>query len=293
MSKLIFESIPNNPALDGLASVIPDIVYSHAGGKEIRLTLIVPQTVSRTPENPRKYPCIVFVQGSAWTFPDITYELPQMSEFARNGMIVAMVTHRSALDGFKAPAFLEDVKTAIRFLRANAETYKIDADHIGIWGTSSGGNTALLVGLTGDDPVYQTDEYTGFSDKVKTVVECFGPADVPALFEVLKGRADQNSDDHALLDGLLGEDPAEQQTRMQLINPAKMVVKGKDYPPFLLIHGDKDPLVPYSQSEEMAVRLAEADIPTRLIKVEGAEHEGTFWSKKLFERIADYLKQTL
>ena len=144
MAELIVESISNNPTLEGLASVIPDIVYSHAGGKEIKLTLIVPQA-SRNTENPQKYPCIVFVQGSAWTFPDITYELPQMSEFARNGFIVAMVTHRSALDGFAAPAFLKDVKTAIRFLRANAETYKIDSDRIGIWGTSSGGNTALLV----------------------------------------------------------------------------------------------------------------------------------------------------
>ena len=152
MAELIVESISNNPTLEGLASVIPDIVYSHAGGKEIKLTLIVPQA-SRNAENPQKYPCIVFVQGSAWTFPDITYELPQMSEFARNGFIVAMVTHRSALDGFAAPAFLKDVKTAIRFLRANAETYKIDSDRIGIWGTSSGGNTALLVGLTGDDPL--------------------------------------------------------------------------------------------------------------------------------------------
>lgn len=292
MAELIFESIPNNPTLDGLASVIPDIVYSHAGGKEIKLTLIVPQA-SRNAENPQKYPCIVFVQGSAWTFPDITYELPQMCEFARNGFIVAMVTHRSALDGFAAPAFLKDVKTAIRFLRANAETYKIDSDRIGIWGTSSGGNTALLVGLTGDDPLYRTDESAGFSDRVKTVVDCFGPADLPVLFEALRGRADQNTGDRALLHGLLGADPVEQRARMRMINPMDMVVKGNEYPPFLLIHGDKDPLVPYSQSEEMAKKLAEADIPTRLIKVEGAEHEGTFWSQKLFGMIADYLKETL
>ena len=292
MAELIVESISNNPTLEGLASVIPDIVYSHAGGKEIKLTLIVPQA-SRNTENPQKYPCIVFVQGSAWTFPDITYELPQMSEFARNGFIVAMVTHRSALDGFAAPAFLKDVKTAIRFLRANAETYKIDSDRIGIWGTSSGGNTALLVGLTGDDPLYRTDESAGFSDRVKTVVDCFGPADLPVLFEALLGRADQNTGDRALLHGLLGADPVEQRARMRMINPMDMVVKGNEYPPFLLIHGDKDPLVPYSQSEEMAKKLAEADIPTRLIKVEGAEHEGTFWSQKLFGMIADYLKETL
>ena len=292
MAELIFKSISNNPTFEGLASIIPDVVYSHAGGKEIKLTLIVPQT-PQNPETPARFPCIVFVQGSGWTFPDITYELPQMSEFARNGYIVAMVTHRSALDGFKAPAFLKDVKTAIRFLRANAENYQIDPDRIGIWGTSSGGNTALLVGLTGDDPIYRTDEHSGFSDKVKTVVECFGPADIPALFDGLKERADHNPGDRALLYGLLGADPVEQRARMRMMNPIEMVKDGKEYPPFLLIHGDKDPLVPYSQSELMAAKLAQADIPTRLIKVEGAEHEGTFWSGKLFGMIGDYLKQTL
>lgn len=292
MAELIFKSISNNPTFEGLASVIPDIVYSHAGGKEIKLTLIVPQT-PQNPEIPARFPCIVFVQGSGWTFPDITYELPQMSEFARNGFVVAMVTHRSALDGFQAPAFLKDVKAAIRFLRENAETYKIDPDRIGIWGTSSGGNTALLVGLTGDDPIYRTDEHTGFSDKVKTVIDCFGPADIPSLFEGLKYRAEQNPSDRALLHGLLGPDPVEQRARMRMINPMEMVEKGKEYPPFLLIHGDKDPLVPYSQSEAMAAKLVEADIPTQLIKVEGAEHEGTFWSRELLGMIAEYLKETL
>ena len=292
MAELIFKSISNNPTFEGLASVIPDIVYSHAGGKEIKLTLIVPQT-PQNPEIPTRFPCIVFVQGSGWTFPDITYELPQMSEFARNGFVVAMVTHRSALDGFQAPAFLKDVKTAIRFLRENAETYKIDPDRIGIWGTSSGGNTALLVGLTGDDPIYRTDEHTGFSDKVKTVIDCFGPADIPSLFEGLKYRAEQNPGDRALLHGLLGPDPVEQRARMRMINPMEKVEKGKEYPPFLLIHGDKDPLVPYSQSEAMAAKLVEADVTTQLIRVEGAEHEGTFWSRELLGMIAEYLKETL
>ena len=116
MAELIFKSISNNPTFEGLASVIPDVVYSHAGGKEIKLTLIVPQT----PQNPKfrpDFPVSSLYRAADGPFPDITYELPQMSEFARNGFVVAMVTHRSALDGFQAPAFLKDVKTAIRFLR--------------------------------------------------------------------------------------------------------------------------------------------------------------------------------
>ena len=173
MSELVFKSIKNNPAFEGLASLVPNIVYSTARGLEIKMHILTPQSV-RKPDADDRHPCIVFVQGSAWTFPDVTYEIPQMSEFARNGYVVAMVTHRSALDGHKAPAFLEDVKTAIRFLRANADTYKIDPERIGIWGTSSGGNTALLVGLTADDPVYKTDEYADFvTDYLKNIKSDF------------------------------------------------------------------------------------------------------------------------
>lgn len=291
MSELIFRSIPNNPSFAGLASVVPDVVYSTAQGLDIKMTLLTPQTPVQP--NDTRYPCIVFVQGSAWTFPDVNYELPQLSEFARSGYIVAMVTHRSALDGYKAPAFLEDVKTAIRYLRAHAEKYRIDPDRIGIWGTSSGGNTALLVGLTADDPTYKTSEYPDISDRVKTVVDCFGPADVPALFAAVRRRADESENDRALLEGLLGMDETEQQRHMALMNPITMVKDGTGYPPFLLIHGDQDPLVPYEQSTRMADVLCSHNVHTEMIRVEGAEHEGTFWSRELFSMIADYIKRTL
>lgn len=294
MKELKYTAIKNNPGFIGLAQFKPDVVYSTKRGQEIKMHLILPQSLVRVDDG-EKYPCIVFVQGSAWTFPDVTYEIPQLSEFARNGYVVATVTHRSALDGHRAPAFLEDVKTAIRYLRKNAAEYKIDTERIGIWGTSSGGNTALLVGLTGDDPSYRTDEYPEYPDHVKTVVECFGPADVPGLFYGLAARnAEGTSPERGgLMEGLLSLDPEEQKRRMSLMNPVEKIVPGRVYPPFMLIHGDKDELVPYEQSEMMAEKLCEADIDTTLIRVEGAEHEGTFWSRELLGMIAAYLKETL
>lgn len=292
MSELIYKSIPNNPYRRGLARSIPDVVFSKNRGLDLKMYLLSPQAAQEPLLPDERYPCIVFVQGSAWTFPDLNYEIPQMAEFARMGYIVAMVTHRSSLDGHRSPAFLEDVKTAIRFLRANADEYRVDTERIGVWGTSSGGNTALLVGLTGDDATYVTDEYPEYSDRVKTVVECFGPADVQRLFS---GRA-WGQPDLAINDrmrGLLGEDPQEQRRRVSLMDPVQKVVPGKDYPPFLLIHGDADDVVPYEQSEIMARVLCEADVHTELIRVEGAEHEGNFWSKELFGLIADYFSRTL
>src|SRR5690606_6431839 len=107
------------------------------------------KTDSLEDEVPRR-PLIVFLQGSGWTFPDVNYEIPQLAEYARNGYVVATITHRSYKDGYPAPAFLQDAKTAIRFLRKNANVYGIDPNRVCFWGTSSGGNTAMLVAMTGD-----------------------------------------------------------------------------------------------------------------------------------------------
>jgi len=294
MGELIFKSIKNNPTFAGLATMIPDVVYSTKREMEIKMQILSPQAAARENADDTRYPCIVFVQGSAWTFPNVYYEIPQLSEFARNGYIVATVTHRSSAEGHKAPAFLEDVKTAIRYLRAHAYQYRIDPERIAIWGTSSGGNTALLVGLTGDDPVYKTDEYPEHSDAVKTVVECFGPADVPRLFRDLAHRAgDSIGTGVTRMGGLLGDSMEEAAMRMSLMNPVEKVKPGVSYPPFLLIHGDADPLVSYDQSEQMAQILCRNDVHTEMIRVENAEHEGSFWSPELLGLIADYLNRTL
>ena len=292
MIPIKFSSIPNNPELTGFASWIRDITYSTETGTNLTLQLLTPWAAEDPAFADKRWPLIVFVQGSAWTFPNVGYELPQLSGFARMGHVVATLTHRSALDGHKAPAFLEDVKAAIRFLRKNADTYRIDPERVAIWGTSSGGNTALLVGLTGDDPFFQTAEHAGFSDAVKTVVECFGPADLFAMFG--NGIPETNEDgSQNLFIQLLGQTREEQNERLAMMDPIQRIVPGKAYPPFMLIHGDADPVVPYDQSEKMAKALSENDVSTELVRVEGAPHEGNFWSQQLLDMVAEYLKRTL
>ncbi len=283
-----FTSIKNNPELTGQAGWIGGVTYSVETGVELKLELLKPWAAGED----KRYPCIVFVQGSAWTFPDVGYELPQLGALARKGYVVATLTHRSSVDYHKAPAFLEDVKTAIRFLRKNAAQYGIDPERIGIWGTSSGGNTALLVGLTGDDPFYKTKEYGEYSDAVKTVAECFGPADLFELFKQGVTELDEKGEPSIFI-RLLGDTEEEQKERMSMMNPVEKVIPGKQYPPFLLMHGDQDELVPYEQCTIMAEKLCENDVHTEVIRVEGAPHEGNFWSQELLDLIEDYFMRTL
>ena len=164
--------LPKNPPLLGQAEVIGPVQYSKNGQS---LTLILPWAPNddRSKVTPR--PLILFVQGSSWTTPNLGYEIPMLSRYAEEGFAVATVSHRSARDGYPFPAFLLDVKCAIRYLRAHAADYAVDPERILAFGTSSGGNTVCLLGLTGDDPELKTDEYPDVSDSVRAVIACFAP----------------------------------------------------------------------------------------------------------------------
>lgn len=275
-----------NDTREGLCRMERDVVYSTATGTDLLLQLILPEQVETSP----LFPVIVFVQGSAWTFPVVWNKLPMMGMFAREGIAVAMITHRNCMEGHPAPAFLQDTKTAIRFLRANAGKWNLDTDRFGVWGTSSGGNTALLVGLTPDWPEYKTGEYADQSDAVKTVAECFGPTDLFTLGQFVAGAS---SDDPrgALSRALLGtEDP---EAMAKKISPFYLVEPGKEYPPFMILQGDADPIVPYEQSTVMAEKLDQCGAEVEFIKVEGGVHERNFWNPAVYDEILGFFKRTL
>lgn len=283
--------LPNNPDVEGLAMLVPDVVFSTATGTELKMQIMVPWSNSRNVDGNvvHRHPLIVFLQGSGWTFPDVNYEIPQLAEYARMGYVVATITHRSFADGHKAPAFLEDTKTALRFLRKNADQYGIDPDRVCFWGTSSGGNTSMLVALTGDDPEYKTDEYAEFSDSVNVVVECFGPTDMPRLFAAVIDNPDFS---HAF-DALVGGPISEHMDVLHNLSPLHRIEKGRKYPPMLLIHGDHDTVVPYEQGELMFKALIDNGNDAEMIRVTDAPHEDSFWSRALHGEIADFIKHKI
>ncbi|MDW7656674.1 MAG: alpha/beta hydrolase [Bacillota bacterium] len=283
--------IPANPDLNGLAAVVPDLVYSHVAGIDLTLQLILPW--SNLPDRtvkPRR-PLVVFIQGSAWTTPNVYYELPQLAELARSGMIVASITHRNCLENNPFPAFLQDTKAAVRYLRAHADTYGIDPARIALWGTSSGGNAALLAGLTGDDPDYRTDDYPIQSDAVNAVVDCFGPTDLSALYQYAV-KAESPETVMAIFHGLAGPNGDPDQI-MQAMSPIRHIKPGQAYPSFLIAHGDADQSVPYEQGDRLYKKLLDTDIDAQLICVQGGQHEGSFWSQALLDEIFVWLWKKL
>ena len=285
-------TLKRNTTLQGQYEILPNVAYSDDGRDGQTLTLIEPWALTSTEERivpPEPRPLIVFVQGSAWTTPNVFYQLPQLVRFAKEGFVVASVVHRNCLEGYPAPAFLEDVKCAIRFLRKNAAQFAIDGERVAIWGTSSGGNSALLVGLTEDEDEYKTDEWHEFSDAVKLVVACFAPTDLPELIE---HDFAQIEDGDAIVTALLGDDRSAWKEKAKRLSPLHLVKEGKSYPPFMLLHGTKDDLVSYQRHFlPMCRRLADVGACLEAVAVEGAGHEGSFWSEGVYDTILEFIRR--
>lgn len=282
-----FTTLPNNPSLAGCARLIRDVFFSKAGGG-LYLDLLLPWGAEQEGNN-QLYPAVVFLQGSGWTFPDRDYELPQLARLAQRGFVVATITHRNYNDGYPMPAFLADAKTAIRFLKHQAAAYHIDKERISFWGTSSGGNTSLLVALTQDNPEYHTDEYAEENDQVYCSVACFPPTD---LLTLLYQRKDEE-DNIVALEKAVG-DVSDEAARalLEAMSPLRLSAAGQQAGvPILLAHGDADELVPYEQSALMFEQLQANGEEVSLVKVTDAPHEGDFWSPEMYRLIFDFLEQ--
>lgn len=276
--------IQNNPELLGMLDLRANIPFAKRGEEELCLQLIKPRWQS----GGKGFPLVVFIQGSAWTKPNQFAQLPQLSQLAANGYVIASVTHRSCWDA-PAPAFLEDVKTAVRFLRANAAEYDIDKTRVCAFGTSSGGNTALLLGLTGDDPSFRTEEFAEESDAVMAVVDCFGPTDLNRMIDVQYGAMPKN--DENLLYALGGRDPERYHEILDRISPVNYAKPGRKLPPFLILHGDADQVVLYEDSARFYNQLIAGGHRADLIHVTDAPHEGNFWSQELLGIIFSFIQK--
>ena len=280
-------TIPCNPPLADLIDLKTNIVFAAPGGEELALQLLKPMWKS---EGGKGYPLVVFIQGSAWTKPNQFWQIPQLSRLARRGFVIASVTHRSCWTD-PAPAFLKDVKTAIRFLRKNAAEYDIDPARVCAWGTSSGGNTALLLGLTGGDPAFEEGENLEQSSSVKAVVDCFGPTDLVKMID--DQFAAQPKDSENLLWALGGRNEDTYCENLTRISPIAYATPGRELPPFLILHGDADELVLYEDSEALYEKLTACGYSADLVHVTGAPHEGIFWSTQLLEIIFDFIEKNV
>ena len=264
---------------DGV-TVYRDVAYVTNGHERQKLDLYVPDTGENLP-------LIIWVHGGAWRGGDKTHYNPK--EYLKAGYAGASINYRLSQHAV-FPAQIEDVKAAVRWLRANAETYRFDPNRFAAWGSSAGGHLVAMLGTTGDVAEFEVGENLGVSSRVQAVVDYFGPTDFLQM------------DAHSLPDGLVHDAPdspesqlvggpiQEHKDRVARANPITYV--SKDDPPILIIHGDQDKLVPYHQSVLLHDALAEADVTVTFYKVEGGGH-GWFKDPKVPELTKAFLEKHL
>ena len=274
----------------GQPSVLPDYKDVNYAGDDLeahKLDIYLPKT------NKDKYKVVVIIYGSAW-FANNMKGMAYMSigkPLTDAGFAVVSINHRSSGDA-KFPAQINDVKGAIRFIRANADKYKLDTSFIGITGFSSGGHLSSMAGVTngikerteGSTTIDIEGTVGGnekMSSKVDAVVDWFGPVDM-ARMENCETVKDANSPEAALIGG----NPADNMDKITLCSPFSYV--SKNCPPFMVIHGDADNVVPYCQSVYFSEELKSQGKLEDFITVPGGQHGPVTFNEETFKKMTDF-----
>lgn len=258
-----------------------NLQYAAGTNKAQTLDLYVPQS-------DKPLPVVVWIHGGAWSSG--SKDMCASLALVGMGYAAASVEYRLSQEA-KFPAQINDCKAAIRFLRANAAKYNIDPNRIGVWGASAGGHLVALLGtsagvkdLEGDGPNQEV------SSEVQAVCDWFGPTDLLAMSKFPSNIKHDAADSPE--SRLFGRSIQEIRERVKAANPIEYVQKGKTYPPFLIMHGDRDALVPLNQSQLLHDALKKADADVEFIVVKGAGH-GQFSDAASKRAVIDFFDKKL
>lgn len=271
-----------------LCKVTMGVEYARPMGYPLHLTIVQPPAW----EGLAPLPLVLFVQGSAWHKQQLGNSLPGLMRFAARGFVVAIVEYRpSEVSPF--PAHILDTKAAVRAMRRLAPKYGADPDRVAIWGDSSGGHTALMCCATMDDPALSGTSPAEQPLRLRACVDYYGPADLSRMNDVPSTMChlSAQSPEGALLGGKgIEENPGE----AAYASPVSHIKREKPLPPTLIVHGDKDRLVPFQQSVLLYETLKREGKQARLVKLLGADHGGdAFFTDGVLDIVEGFLREHL
>lgn len=252
-----------------------DLNYAGDSAKYHQLDIYLPHIQKST------YPVVIYIYGSAW-FSNSSKgaDLNTVGKALLDaGFAVVMPNHRSSMDA-KFPAPMNDIKAAIRFVRANAAKYQLNPAFVGISGSSSGGNMAAMAGTTGKVKTHtlgtvsvdiegNVGPNTSQSSSVDAVVDWFGPTNM-LVMDSCGGTNFVHNDARSPASLYIGGPIQENKDKCLLSSPITYVDPSD--PPFLIFHGDKDNVVPHCQSELLYDALQKAKVQSQFYLVPGGQH---------------------
>ena len=277
---------PGQPrAPEGIRSEL-DVPYAGTDNPRQRLDVFLP----KEPKGDKPLPVIAWIHGGAWRGGDKRSGMGQLARLVASGHYAGVSIGYRLTGESIWPTQIQDCKAAVRWIRANARKYNFDPERIGVWGSSAGGHLVAMLGTAGDVKELEgkLGKHIGQSSRVTCVVDYFGPAD---LLTMGKYPSSMKHDAADSPESLLVGGPL-QETKEAARSASPITYASKDDPPFLIVHGDKDPLVPYNQSERLTEALGKASVDVTLIKIIGGGHGG-FRGEELPRRVRLFLDKHL
>lgn len=238
--------------------IIPDVVYGHKDGMALTFDVLKPKANANGA-------AVIFMVSGGWVS---SYSPPQQAatrfqELLNKGFTVIAVRHGSS-PKYLIPEIVADVRRAVRFIRFNAKRWGVDANRLGVFGGSAGGHLSLVLGTASDngDPNAKED-FLKESDRVAAVVAYYPPVDLRQIARGVNPKP---------IEGRPDRFPALNFEKEKAPDYSPIVHVSADDPPTLLIHGDKDDLVPVSNSKIIYEAFQNNNVKTQLIIIEGAGH---------------------
>ena len=283
------------PALPGpkpLPNVVPegieakrDIPYAGTENPRQKLDLYLPK--KRNGDKP--LPVVVFIHGGGWKGGDKSGGLRNIALYVSSGDYAGVSVGYRLTNEAQWPAQIHDCKAAIRWVRANAKEYGLDAQHIAVWGSSAGGHLVSILGTSGDVKELEgkLGTFADQSSRVQAVINYYGPENFLTMV-TQPSTVDRTTSDYpeALLIGGRVQDVPD---AAKHASPVTYI--SKDDPPFLTAHGTKDPLVPFAQATELHETLKKVGVSSVLLTMQNGGHG--FASKDLDDTVKRFLDKEL
>ena len=258
-----------------------DLPYAGTDNSRQRLDLYLP----KSPKNNKPLPVVVFIHGGAWLAGDKRGGFFTVAPLVESGEYAGVSIGYRLTGEAIWPSQIHDCKAAIRWLRANSKKYNLDPNKIGVTGESAGGHLAAMLGTTGDIKELEGElgEHLNDSSRVTCVVDQFGPNDLLAMGG---SHNNPNSPESKLVGG------AVQKMQKVAREASATTHASKDDPPFLLIHGTSDNVVPFNQSELLHEALKRVGVESMLVPVTGGGH-GNFGTPDVASRMKQFFDKHL
>ena len=274
-TSVVIHPDPNDQITCGKTDIktIDDVVFTTrtlSNGKPIDLAMDI-----QMPAAPGRKPLVIYVTGGGFIQAPKESALDLRTYVAEAGFVVASVQYRTITNGAKYRDGMADVKSAIRYLRANADKYDIDPKKVAVWGESAGGYIAAMVGVTNGVKTFDVGNNLDQRSDVQAVIDKFGASDTSKISADFDSHAQEanNSKDNPIAQ-YIGLEPRthllDARAAATVANPLTYISSAD--PPFLILHGSQDKLVSPSQTLMLHNALVASGAHSTRYVLEGAGH---------------------